>query len=385
MSRLGRGPVSQAPRSGVVLLLLTGIISLLAILATTFLVRMAQESANADDTLRLAQNRLTLHAACSYLQESARLGYGTVASDGTLNDRTEGWGWIDPRVEVPAGESVHALETAHWGGELRIGPFDADGNRLWSDGTWPAPGTVIRVPFYRMERPPWAVKQTIAPNAIPTDHTKPTFGIPFRNNPDPIPVFGSIADQAAYDQTDPDPSAGLPSAPGDSLLEEWSRGDPSAVPASLNLAWFRIYRENGSESDRAATAGPVGATFIITVGSAGTLGYKDWTDVTTSGARGTFDFDSDLFDELLARERRQWYRVEWSPAVGGGEDHHYAFALAEGEAVPQASWYEQLPLNPSRFIEDSTAVITGPSQPRNYVGTIRSIERLPGPPSSGGW
>jgi hypothetical protein len=376
---------SQPPaRRGVVLVLISGIIALLAVLSAAFLVRMGQEAAGADDLMRLAQNRLSLHAGMSYIQESSRLGYAVMNADGSCANPREGWGWIDPRVVVPGTAAVHALETAHHGGQLRIGPFDAAGNRLWSDGAWPAPGSVLRVPFHRLELPPWAVWPTQSPNPLPIDHSKPTFGVPFFTNPDPRPFFDNPSDDAAFDPTAPDPNAVLPSDTSRTQRQAWSQGKAVPSAGSLNIAWFRIYRERGDESGRPAAAGPVGSTFIITVGSAGTLGFSNWAEVVASGAQATFNNSSDLYDELQGRERRQWYRVAWSSAVGGGEDLLYVPALAQGSGAPAAtgSFYAEVPVNASRALEPDTGLSSSPAMGRNYGGTIRYIQRLDAPPAA---
>ncbi len=238
--------------------------------------------------------------------------------------------------------------------------------------------------FYRQVRPPWAVGLAVVRNPIPTDHTVPTFGIPFLNRPDPLPAFAD-RDQSAYDQTAPSPVAPQPSMPTTTLGEAWAAGDPTPVAASLSKGWFRIYREDGTEPDRVAGGGdqiygPTGATFVITVGSGGTLGYRDWSEVEDDDAEDTFG-SATVFEEHLARERRQWYRVEWSGGVGGGADHIYAFALGQNNMKPEESWYEQLPINSSRHIEGGSRDQSSASLPRNYIGTIRYIQRLPGPPS----
>jgi len=76
-------------------------------------------------------------------------------------------------------------------------------------------------------------------------------------------------------------------------------------PESQGLGWFRIYRD-----------GP--ATFVITVGAGGTRGFKDWNEVVS----GTWGDQSSLFgwqgtfESMLSGEVRQWFRAEWSAAIG---------------------------------------------------------------------
>jgi hypothetical protein len=242
----------------------------------------------------------------------------------------------------------------------------------------------MKAPLYRMTRPPFAVAMNVTPNAIPNNPNLPTFGIPFLNKADPQPQMHAL-DKNLYNPVAPVLSTSSISKGPTSLGKVWADGDTTAIDDSLNLGWFRIYREDGTEPDRVAQGGDqvfgmTGSTFIITVGSGGTLGFRDWSEVLAEHREAIFGTSS-VFNELLARERRQWYRVEWSAAVGGGEDHIYAFALGQGDSPPQYSWFEQLPLNCSRFIEDGSNDQFSGSQPRNYIGTIRYIQRLPSPPT----
>jgi hypothetical protein len=303
-----------------------------------------------------------------------------MSADGECQQPREAWGWVDVRdpaiinraAEVPAG-STHL-----------IGPRDGNGAPLYQAGTWPAPGTSMRAPMHRWTRPRWAVRPTVVANRIPTNETETaTFGIPFANNPDPIPAIDP--DLGEFDLGDGP-------AQRASKRRDWSEGDPVPVQSSANLSWFRIYRENGSESGRPADAGPVGATFIITVGDGGTLGFRDWDEVVaTPGAVAQFggspDDARDLFEEQAANEVRQWFRVEWSPAVGGGEDNIYLVAQKWGELGPEQhdTWFAGPPINASRFKEQGSEMQSSPSHPRNYVGTIRYIQRLDTPPAKPWW
>ena len=91
---------------------------------------------------------------------------------------------------------------------------------------------------------------------------------------------------------------------------------------------------------------------------------------------------------LLPVKDARLYRVEWTGGVGGGEEHLYAFPEAINRTVRPAptgggSWYEQLPINSSRFLDVRTTSSsitsvyqTAPPLPRNYIGTITYIQRL---------
>ncbi len=358
-------------RTGSVLLLVSGIVAMLAMLATVFLTRMRTDAQEISTLRQQTQCRIMLHAGMAFIQEQSRLGYARMAPNGDCLDPREAWGWIDSRpVDDPPGSgSLAAPPFGQLANGFRylIGPRGNDRVPLWTAGSWPDVGTSIRCPMYLKRRPPWAVEPRIAVNPIPDDPNDPaTFGIPVLKNADPIPLI----------------------VPGDGRAE-WSRGDPTPDQRSTGFSWFRVYREDGREAGRPANAGPVGATFIITVGGAGSRGYKDWNEVITDGATTDFQGDSVIFDEIVAGEMRQWYRVEWSPAVSGGDNHLYHEAVAHADRSPQRStFYAHLPVNSSRHRNDQTGPFWDPqnnastSEARNYIGTIRYIERLEIPPSA---
>lgn len=355
-------------RSGAVLVVVAGMLAMLVTLAITFLFRMRQDVEEADLILQQTQCRLMLHAGMQFVQESSRLGYARDSdSNGVLSASeraVEAWGWIDVRDGI-------------------IGPRDQNGTALYSAGSWPAPGTVKRAPMFRYTRPPFAVVPNMYPNQISDiDDTAvdpqcaDTFGIPLLANPDPMPR-GDPSFPAF------DPGAGTATA----QFSAWERGDARPVDSTTGRAWFRVYRETGGEADRPAAAGPAGATFIITVGSGGTLGFKDWTDVQNAGAESQFANDPQLFDSLRAGELRQWYRVAWTGAVGGGE-LRLLFPLMGGKSGKQEgnapglagrwrSYHARAPVNVSRSRHAENNFST--AEPRNYVGTITYIQRLRAP------
>jgi len=84
-----------------------------------------------------------------------------------------------------------------------------------------------------------------------------------------------------------------------------SSGAPIMRPESQGLGWFRIYRD-----------GP--ATFVITVGAGGTRGFKDWNEVVsgTWGDQSSLFGWQETFESMLSGEVRQWFRAEWSAAIG---------------------------------------------------------------------
>ncbi|MBA3683696.1 MAG: hypothetical protein H0W72_00385 [Planctomycetes bacterium] len=376
--------MTTSARSGFAIVIVTGIIAMLAALVMAFLARSRLDLGQADQVVSLAQCRLMLHAGISFVQESSRLGYARMDANGRCQDPREGWGWIDPRVKYPG-------TTTDMSPDDRIGPNAhrpmtpalsgaTDPIHLWVPGQWPAPGTVHRAPMQRLTHPPFAVAPIAARNPMPTDPALPTFGIPFLSNPDPLPMVPAtvtlnIAAPRAVDR------------------KEWAVPvDRSYVTESAGLGWFRVRREDGTEvildedgnALPRAKLGTPGATFIITVGAGASRGWRDWAEVVAAGA--TVEFGSqDLFENLVAAEVRQWYRIEWSPAVGGGEDTAFAFARGNDGQKPKSTWYETYPVNTSRHVDQGEVFMNSASMPRNYLGTIRFIQRLAFPPVGGAW
>jgi hypothetical protein len=246
--------------------------------------------------------------------------------------------------------------------------------------------------MYRVERPPCAVIPDMHPNAIATDLGDPTtYGVPILSKPDPMPLL--------------DPALGVHNPSDAAQKASWLAGDLRPVASSLSLAWFRIYRERATDLYPGGVpadlrSGVPGATFIITVGSGGTQGYADWAEVTAASAGAEFGNDPGVFASQLAGELRQWFRVEWSGAIGGGEQRLRA-ALDGGRGtlgnqedtvwngtawVPgtaRRSWHARNPINASRSRDwpyGKATTLVASHEPRNYIGTITYIERLVNPP-----
>jgi len=373
-------------RRGAVLIIAVGMAGMLAALIMAFLVRMRGDAQSAQYVVRLAQSRLMLHAALSYVQEASRLGYAQINPvSGLCTDPREGYGWIDPRDPSVIGRAAEAV--AFSGRSYLIGPRDRTGNPLWTAGTWPAVGTSMRAPMYRHVRPRYAVRPDMTPNAIPSAESRPeTFGIPFLIRTDPTPEF--------------DPSLGIHNPVSAPQRLSWVRGDAEVITGSAGLGWFRVYRETGGEADRPIESGPPGATFIITVGDGVTEGWRDWAEVmATPGAWSAFGDNiamaASIYEQMSAAELRMWYRVEWSPAVGGNEDVAYMVAQHVdsnrdyhpniGAGVDKDSFYSSFPVNASGYISAHVNSINSPSLPRNFVGTFRYIQRLKRPPDGGAW
>jgi hypothetical protein len=311
-------------RRGTLLIVVAGGCALMAALATAFLLRMRSTVEETDLVAREAQARIMLLSACCYVVESSRLGYDASPHAAPKpHGHIEAFGWLD--VREPPREGANPLA---------IGPRDQTGAPLWTAGRWPAiGGAAARCPMHRWERPPYAIASTVAPNAISTDRTSPDFGRPYLRNRDPMP-----------------------------LARDWdafASGNPAPVAQSAGMAWFRCYRESA-------------ARFIVTCGAGASEGWKDWSEVPP-GERARFQDDPALFAEIVAQERRMWYRVEWSAAVVADNYHSIDYHVNSiGEH------YYLIAVNGVYGNGDGRSQMRAP----NPVGTIRWVERLPEPPAA---
>ncbi len=188
--------------------------------------------------------------------------------------------------------------------------------------------------------------------------------------------------------------------------EKTSGGTPRYRMDSMGRAWFRIYRE--TEGDHDGDGSPWYDTmrledsgndihnhgvFIVTCGAGGSEGFRDWSEASASG-----HFDSEaLFDKVRAQERIMWFRVQWSPYVGGGADfvdgryhvkfsHHGPFNQdgayswsSGGDGIEL--FYSNLTLQRNFWdISENAERVYGRNHNRmpltNNLGTISWIERL---------
>lgn len=345
-------------RRGALLIVVVGLLVMLASLVMTFIARTRMDAEDLRWTVNRTQARLMLTAATSYIQETSRIGW-----DATLADSVniEAFGWVDVRGGVRDRQrfrDVHGREPTPAEEQIfPIGPrSQADANNdgiydaLWSPvlvessrpgvvdrPAWPAIGSVVRCPMFVMERPPFAIAPTVAPNAIANDPADPAFGLPFLRNPDPQPRFGPAVTAAS---------------PAAQRWADWSTGDTAPRPGTSARSWFRIYRD-----------GP--ATFVITCGSGATFAFRDWREVEAAGATGLFPGGEGTFLEILDQEVRLWYRVEWSPAVG-----------ATTTAGSQTSANNVAPRGSGEGLRRVRLEARG----TNQGGTIAWIQRLLGPP-----
>lgn len=338
-------------RCGTVLIIVAGLSALLASLALAFVIRQRSslhESALFEQDI---QAHIMVVAACSYICETARIGYETDARLLLANpvavppltrldgpNHVEAFGWIDVR-DGSVGPNTRGVLATDNGATERL--FDTALVERWGSSgpkdrpAWPAPLSVARCPMHVLTRPPYAIQLNAVPNPIVIDEASPKFGRPYLKNPDPMPLENN---RAAFMQADKNVRA-----------------------QSANRSWFRVYRE-----------GP--ATFIITCGAGGTLGYRDWNEVVGAGPAEMALFgDPSLFAAMAAQETRLWYRVEWSPAIATPEAHNIKNAWNEGSEDHYVSY--GMNTSNTSWNPRSQALC------RNMGGTMRYVERLRKPPT----
>jgi hypothetical protein len=329
---------SSISRSGTILIIVAGISALLASLTVTFLARMRADAEEMQVVVRETQARIMLMSACNWIQEASRIGWAPPSTGPTANKET--FGWIDVR-------------------DNKLGPkFVANG----VDDTSRFPlRTWKRFPMYVMERPPYALQLTASYNPIrtskspdPVDESHPDFGMPYLKHPDPQPVVDNH-------WTLSDPTGATVNA---TRFAEWELGDQRARTTSLDLSWFRIWRESG-------------ATFVVTCGAGGTKGFRSWSEMTADD-RAEFGNDQGLFETLRNAEIRLWYRVEWSAAVMGMDYHMLDHSLGR-----ERDHYMVWPINASHSESRAHNMYGGggheyrtQTHARNMGGTIRWVQRL---------
>ena len=321
--------MSTNRRSGTILIIVAGICALLASLTVTFLARMRADAEEMQAVVRETQARIMLMSACNWIQEASRIGW--TPPSGVPTDNKETFGWIDVR-------------------DHKLGPkFVA--NNVDDPSRFPL-RSHKRFPMFVMERPPYALQLTASYNPIrtpyspdPADINDVAFGMPYLRYPDPLPAVDNN-----WTRSDP---AG-PTV-NDTRFAEWELGDQRPKVTSLDLSWFRVWRESG-------------ATFVVTCGAGGTHGFRSWGEMSTTD-QAEFSNDRSLFESLKNSEIRLWYRVEWSAAVMAMDYHMLDHSLGR-----ERDHYMVWPINASHSVAGHE--YRTQTHARNMGGTIRWVQRL---------
>ena len=328
---------SAAHRSGTILIIVAGISALLAAIALTFLAQMRSDVEESQFVVQHAQAKIMLAAGCNYIQETSRIGW----------DRSKESTPPSPPIPTVNGFTIHE-EAFGWVDVRngRTGPLGRAEQSLVANvptSEWPHIGTHVRCPMFVRTVPPYATRLDPGFNPILTkDPSSPDYAYPLMRYPDPQPLDNlNNYDHAA------------PAAVSDAEYARFAKGDPTPLMETQGKAWFRVFRD-----------GP--ATFIITCGSGGTLGYKDWAEIPAS-ERPQFQAE-EFFHQLKAAELRLFYRVEWTAA--GVET---SYQNLQHEIARTHDHYESWPPNASHAWSSSRRTQTWLKSP---AGTIRWIQRL---------
>jgi len=268
-------------RRGTVLIIVSALAALLVSLSLTFLVRVRADVEDGELQYQLAQARVTLVAACQYIQEASRIGWGSDSG----REHAEAFGWIDVR-DGSLGPRIASAGNVTASGGRPVDPGGDGGSRF-------PIGIPQRFDLWVPEVPPFAISLRATYN--PVDRGAPDNGRAYLRYPDPQPA------QALNGW------AGTPATPGAGVSADgfaaWVEGRPQPRQHTVGRTWFRIVRE------------PTGSVFTITCGAGGSRGYKSWDEVEIAGDTALFHGDDRFFNNLRATELRLWYRVEWSPAT----------------------------------------------------------------------
>lgn len=365
--------ITHRGRAGSALLVVTGLVAILAVMAAVFILRTREDAQAAQPLLREAQARIMLDAACMYLLETSRMGWGA-PGHGWVDNRN---GSVGPRPPRLANGSIP--QPTWW--KVGAYPFDdseafppsnppsvawdeygytqsdpSGGNEAMRTRYWPQPGGVCRSDMTRWVQPPYACTAhfTLSPFKITSDwlpnssanlslntasatdkanSVKLMFSNALRQGPmflDPQPVADRRGDLLAATAGD-DFVSGKRVTTGVAIT---SPMDPLPVyaPASAGRSWFRIYRELPSEHDgqNMQVGGVVESTFdTVAVSSAHPtavgkyLRTNDCVFIITCGGGATQGFRSwaevtaegsgQLFgnDPTLFYQMRSQERILW--------------------------------------------------------------------------
>lgn len=283
----------QPYRKGTILIIVAGISGLLASLALAFVIQVENSTRSDRDIINEAQARIMLTAACNYIQETSRIGWEPA---GLQRYHLETFGWIDVRDGAigPKVSSVPAT-VAQMRGQTTIPSTPYTGG---SASNFPV-GKARRCPMYVMQRPPYAIQSKVGYNLVPSVSTPTAL---LTTNPDPLPV-GNTA-----------------------TFSDWvTNADKSPRLNSYGTSWFRLLREAS------------GSVFLVTCGAGGSLGWKDWNEISAPTSADVllstpiersealaYFINEDGFKAAQRNEIRRWYRLEWNPAVTG-PDHQIIF------------------------------------------------------------
>jgi hypothetical protein len=345
MSARTQRPARCGPRAGTVLIIVAGVSALLSSLALVFLLAGRTDLEEMQVLVHEAQARLMLTAACTYIQESSRIGWEPAAQ--AASEHTEAHGWIDvrdgglgPRANTGAITAADRAATPH--------PVDPGGQGQLN---FPI-GVPRRFPMHVLAQPPYAIQ--LATGYNPVQMGAPDSGKSYLRYPDPQPVTPN-----GWRRDPANPAGSVSNA----NFAAWAVGDPTPRLNSVGQSWFRLVRE------------PTGAVFTVTCGCGGTQGFRirDWNGsdpatAMTATDKALFGNDYENFRALDATEIRLWYRVEWNAATTATDMNYLREHTEEHFIVATPTYYGGGSGNRVAY--------SGTMMAPNMGGTIQWIQRL---------
>ncbi|MBA2479458.1 MAG: hypothetical protein H0V44_02255 [Planctomycetes bacterium] len=421
-------------RRGSILIIVTGLSTILLVLSVTFLALMRGDSEESILMVRDSQARIMLASALEYLQETSRLGWrSTAAGASPLGDGSRGYecyGWTDvrdgsigprgPRIDNPADVNNGRLPVpTWWSASWPAYPHDdvidpqkdpqnaytySPSAQLPGAGSrrWPCPGSAMRGDMYVMRTAPYAVRATKVYNPVTADPAD-----------DPSVVIDAAYNTGNRDAHRQQSNALMTTAwkpyldqcrlvdgvgmldpqPVNDTWTEFRLGDRRPRGDSTNLGWFRVYRELPSDHD--ANADPWfdhvalqgHGVFIIACGAGASMGYRFWSttdpgfsrdlEPVTAQESGVFP-DEDMFRQIRGNERILWYRAEWTAMQGGGANavEHYSEAGDHGLDFSGLFATNGAVRGSSGWVDDSREKLPVSNTVASFFGAIKWIQRL---------
>ncbi|HYE05989.1 MAG TPA: hypothetical protein VEL07_10780 [Planctomycetota bacterium] len=348
--------MSHHSRRGTILILVAGLAAVLASLCVAFLMRMRSDAEETTLVEREIQSRIMLLAGCGYVLEAGRLGWDVDPHADPLRDHVEAFGWIDIRDEDAVGPRDQRGD-ALFSDDLVV---DTDDDGTADQPAWPAVGSTARCPMHAWSRPPYAIQPTVAYNPIDvSDPGSVLYGLPLLLRPDPQPAVDNGWTPAA------------PGAVSDARFDEFSRGDARPRSETTGLAWFRVHRESPS-------------VFVITTGAGGSLGYRDWREVTADGAEDAFPGPA-AFAQTVGAEARLHHRIEWSPETIEQTETAYQYHLqndaGRGLRNPWVDSPIRMVTNMSLESPGGSSMHVAMKRAPNHLGSVKWVQRLETPPA----
>ena len=356
------GNIVGRRRTASALLVVTGLVAILAVMTAVFILRTREDAQAAQPLLREAQARIMLDAACLYLLETSRMGWGAPAHgwvdnrNGSLGPRPARLatgiipqpGWWNPSAGAYPFDDSEPIPPASIPADPSAVPWDeygyrqvdpAGANEALRTRFWPHPGGVCRSATARWVQPPYActAHYTLSPIKL-THNFLANTGSNLSNASihgyggadaemriimdnaltqgpmflDPQPVAERRGDVSSPVSGD-DFISGKRSTSGVAISSPLSP-QPLYAPKSTGRSWFRIYRELPSEHDgqNVQVGSTIESTFdTVAISSpknlsAGTyLRTNDSIFMITCGAGATQGFRS--WAEVIAEGAEQLF------------------------------------------------------------------------------